>query len=94
VLVDMPDDARTPSWRQLHPGDDPRVEVMIFARLRETPGAERFAAMRRLTIAARRLALAGLRHRHPDASAAELQRRLADLLLGEELAAQVYGRCC
>jgi hypothetical protein len=64
---------------------------MIFARLRETPGAEKFAAMRRLTIAARRLALAGLRHRHPDASTDELQRRLADLLLGDELAARVYG---
>jgi hypothetical protein len=64
---------------------------MIFARLRETPGVEKLAAMRRLTIAARRLALAGLRHRHPDASEAELRRRLADLLLGEELATRVYG---
>jgi hypothetical protein len=87
----MPDDARTPTWRQLHPGEDPRVEEIIFAYLREMSGAEKFAVLRRLTIASRRLALAGLRHRHPDASASELRRRLADLLLGEELAARVYG---
>ena len=37
------------------------------------------------------LALSGLRQRHPQASQVELQRRLATLLLGEELAATVYG---
>lgn len=63
----------------------------MFARLRETPGAEKLAAMRRLTMAARRLAMAGIRDRHPHASPAEVWRRLADLLLGDELAARVYG---
>ncbi len=37
------------------------------------------------------LALAGLRNRHPQAGEAEIRRRLMDLLLGEELAAKVYG---
>jgi hypothetical protein len=41
--------------------------------------------------AARKLALAGLRRRHPHASTSELQRLLADMLLGTELAAQVFG---
>jgi hypothetical protein len=44
-----------------------------------------------LTKATRRVALAGLRQRHPQASEAELQRRLAGLLQGEELAAKFYG---
>lgn len=34
---------------------------------------------------------AGLRRRYPDASEHEIRRRLADLLLGEELAKRVYG---
>lgn len=44
-----------------------------------------------LNASARLLALAGLRSQYPQASAAELQRRLAGLILGEELAYKVYG---
>ena len=40
---------------------------------------------------ARSLALSGLRQRHPNAGDSQLQRYLADLLLGEELAERVYG---
>ena len=39
----------------------------------------------------KQLASQGLRKRHPDCSDIELRRRLADLLLGDELAQQVYG---
>jgi hypothetical protein len=38
----------------------------------------------------RTLALSGLRQRHPEATPQEL-RRLADLLLGPDLAARAYG---
>ena len=44
-----------------------------------------------LNASARMLALAGLRSRYPNATETELRRRLADLLLGEELARKVYG---
>jgi hypothetical protein len=37
------------------------------------------------------LALTGLRAQYPQAAEAELRRRLAGLLLGEELARKVYG---
>ena len=37
------------------------------------------------------LALNGLHQRHPHASPEELRRRLADIRLGPELAARVYG---
>ena len=36
-------------------------------------------------------ALSGLRQRHPEASEDELRRRLAGLLIGEDLAVKVYG---
>ena len=39
----------------------------------------------------RALALAGLRQRYPADTPAMRQRRLADLLLGPELAARAYG---
>ncbi len=42
-------------------------------------------------LSARLLALTGLRAQYPQASEAELRRRLAGLLLGEELARKVYG---
>jgi len=44
-----------------------------------------------LNASARALALAGLRSRYPQASETEMRRRLADLLLGKELARKVYG---
>jgi hypothetical protein len=37
------------------------------------------------------LALAGLRAQYPQANEAEIRRRLAGLLLGEESARKVYG---
>jgi hypothetical protein len=40
---------------------------------------------------ARILALSGLGERHPTKTPARLQRRLADLWLGADLAAKAYG---
>ncbi len=40
---------------------------------------------------ARLLALSGLRARHPNASDAEIERRLMDLLLGPEMARRAFG---
>ncbi len=37
------------------------------------------------------LAMSGLRERYPHAPASELRRRLADILLGAELALRAYG---
>ncbi len=39
----------------------------------------------------RRLAMAGLRNRHPGESPERLRRRLLDLVLGEEMARAAYG---
>ena len=45
----------------------------------------------RLNASAHAVALSGLRSRFPQASQGELRRRLAGLLLGDELAGKVYG---
>jgi len=69
----------------------PEVEEILFAYWRNAPVWEKWQRMAELNRAARLMALGGLRRRHPHASEAELRRRLADLILGPELAATVYG---
>ena len=80
-----------PTWRQLHPGEDPRIEAMQFARFRDAPPCEKMRMFVGLNNAARQLALTGLQTRYPEATERELRRLLADLLLGPELAERVYG---
>lgn len=70
---------------------DPRAERVQIDILRRMPAAEKMALVAGAIQTSRTLALAGLRRRFPTASADELHRRLMDLLLGEELAARVYG---
>jgi hypothetical protein len=65
-----------------------RVLTAIYSRM---TAAEKLARVRELTDSANRLALAGLRMRHPGESEATALRRLAGLRLGEALAARVYG---
>ena len=48
------------------------------------------ALMAEMSQTVRTLALAGLRQRYPDDTSARRQRRLADLILGPELATRVY----
>lgn len=69
----------------------PEIEALQIKLLRETPPWRKMEMLASLNASARELALAGLRRRYPHANQAELQRRLADLLLGEELARKVYG---
>lgn len=82
---------RLPTWRQMNRDTSPEAEAVLFGLWRETPGWRKWEMMEALNRSARELALAGLRCRHPQATSDELRRRLADLLLGPELAAEVYG---
>jgi len=69
----------------------PDIENIQIERLRQMPPWRKMALMAEMGQTVRTLALAGLRQRHPDDTPALRQRRLADLLLGPELAARVYG---
>ena len=69
----------------------PEAEAVLIRLWRETPAWRKWELMEDLNRAARELALAGLRRRYPDDPPEALRRRLADLLLGQELAAKAYG---
>ncbi len=70
---------------------DPKMEALQIRLLREAPAWRKMEMLAQLNSSARLLALSGLRQRHPLAGEGELRRRLAGLLLGEELACKVYG---
>ncbi len=70
-----------------HP-DAERVQIQI---LRSMPPWQKFKLINGMIVTSRKLVQAGLRARFPGAGGKELQRRLASVLLGPELAAQVYG---
>ena len=69
----------------------PDMEALQIQLLREAPPWRKLEMLAQLNASARLLALCGLRQRYPEAREDELRRRLADLLLGEELACTVYG---
>ena len=75
----------------LFPDTGPEAEQVLIELLRRAPVARKLEMLGQMNAAARQLALQGLRARHPDATEAQLQRYLADLLLGPELAARAYG---
>lgn len=69
----------------------PEAERVLFELARQTPPWRKVQLMADMYRTVRELAWSGLRRRYSDASATELRRRLADLMLGPELAARVYG---
>lgn len=70
---------------------DPHVEEVLVQMLRQTPPWRKMQMVAELNATVKVMLLSGLRQRYPNASEAELRRRLAGLLLGEELASKVYG---
>ncbi len=75
----------------LSPDTDPDTEQLQIRRLQQMPAWRKLALMAEMNRSVRTLALAGLRQRYPDDSPAQRQRRLADLVLGSDLAARAYG---
>ena len=69
----------------------PEAEAVLIGMLRQAPPWRKLRMVGQLNQTVRTLALSGLRQRYPDATPQELRRRLADLLLGPDLAALVYG---
>jgi len=58
---------------------------------RETPAWRKLELMCSLNEMVLEFSLVGLRQRNPEADEEELKRLLAEILLGPELAARVYG---
>jgi len=68
-----------------------QIKQMQIDHIRQTPTWRRVALVGEMNQTVRTLALSGLRRRYPDDSEELLRRRLADLILGPELAARAYG---
>jgi hypothetical protein len=70
---------------------NPEIAELQRNLLRQVGSARKLAMLGEMNKTVRALALSGLRSRYPEDNPAMLRRRLADLILGQELAAQVYG---
>ena len=69
----------------------PEAERVQIELLRRTPVWRKLDLVGQMNATILTLALSGLRQRNPTAPPEILRRMLADLVLGEALAAQVYG---
>lgn len=75
----------------MHADTAPWAEAIQMQFFREAPAWRKLEMAGELNRGMLLLAESGLYGRYPQASPAEIRRRLADMLLGAELAAQVYG---
>lgn len=75
----------------LYSDTHPKMEALQIQLWRQASPTHKMQMLAQLNASIRMLALAGLRSRFPQASEKELRRRLAGLLLGEEIACKVYG---
>jgi len=69
----------------------PKMEALQIELWQQATPTRKMHMLAQLNASARLLALAGLRAQYPNESESEIQRRLANLILGEELAQKVYG---
>ena len=67
------------------------VEQLQIEQLRKMPPWRKLALVGEMNQTVQTLALAGLRQRYPDDSPEQRRRRLANLVLGQELATRIYG---
>ena len=68
-----------------------KIEAYQVQIWRQAPAWRKAELLGQMYATVKQLAYQGLRQRHPAASEVELRRRLAAVLLGEDLAQQVYG---
>lgn len=69
----------------------PEITALQYRLLRQASPARKLAMLGEMNRTVKTLALSGLRSRYPADSPEKLRRRLADLLLGPELARRIYG---
>ncbi len=69
----------------------PAAERVLIHLWREMPAWRKMELVGEMNATVKTLARAGLAQRFPNALPQEIERRLADILLGAELAQRVYG---
>ena len=75
----------------LFPDTRPEAEAVLTRLLREAPAWRKLAMVGQMNEAVKTMMSSGLRERFPKDTPQMLQRHMADLLLGTELALKVYG---
>jgi hypothetical protein len=80
-----------PDMSALFPDTSPEAEEVLLSLMREAPAWRKVEMVWELTETVRMLARTGLKTRYPHAGPGELDRRLAALVLGPDLAERVYG---
>ena len=75
----------------LFPDTHPKMEALQIQLWRQASPTRKMNMLAQLNKSAQMLATMELRAQYPQASEAEIRRRLAGLLLGEETARKVYG---
>jgi len=69
----------------------PEIAAIQMELLRKASPARKLEMLGQMNLTVKTLALSGLRTRYPDDTPEALRRRLADLILGPELALKIYG---
>jgi hypothetical protein len=77
-------------WSPIPPDTSPEAHQAQAEAYRRMGGTARSAVMFRLTDLARRNAIAGIRERHPEYDETQVRRAFGRLVLGEDLARQVW----
>jgi hypothetical protein len=67
-----------------------KMERMQIEFIRRMPAWKKFAVVDGLNETVKTLAMSGIKQRHPNATPQQIQRMLAELMLGAELARKVY----
>jgi len=75
----------------LFPDTSLEAEQVLLTLMREAPAWRKLEMVGELNRTVRAFTAVGLKERYPQAGVAELDRRLADLVFGPDLAARVYG---
>ena len=75
----------------LFPDTRPEAEAVLIDLLRNVQPWRKLEMVGQMNEAVKTIMLSGLRERYPEDSPAMLRRRMADLLLGADLATKVYG---
>lgn len=75
----------------LFPDTHPAVEKALIEMLRQAPPWRKLEMVGQMNETVKILLMSGLRTRYPDEPPEKLRRRMADLLLGHDLASKAYG---
>jgi hypothetical protein len=89
-MADSPPQA--PTWRELHPGENPKIEALQLAGYGRMPAWRKLELLAGLCQTARTLVTSGLRQQYPQATPSELRHHLSARLLGPDQPPNLFSQ--